>query len=169
MSEQLDTLVRELVKPSHYLTSVEYKALAENAIDELLRVVMERPDDNVPTYAEARLMFWIEKCKSQGCAPERAKPQPDDDSYVGKRYPADPYRAPTFSARVHLPDGTTQRWGPKKLREAGLLSGSHGRYSLPWSVNYGAELHVDADGKGYEVENPATFNKTAYDEWAQQH
>ena len=65
---------------------------------------------------------------------------------------APPRAPPTFTAKVHLPDGTTQRWGAKKLREAGLLSGSHGRYSLPWGRNYGAELHIDSAGNGFEVQ-----------------
>ena len=28
---------------------------------------------------------------------------------------------------------------------------------------------LDAAGNGYELENPKTFNQTAYDEWAQHH
>ena len=168
MSEQLDTFVRELEQPSRYLSRLEYRALAEQAIDELLRVVMERPD-SVPTYAEARLLFWLEKSKSQGYAPERVGAQDDDDRLVGEHYPKDPYRAPTFTATVHLPDGTTENWKPARLRAAGLLHEGGKGHHLPWDAHYGAELHIDPAGKGYTVHNPATFRQSAYQQWSDHH
>jgi hypothetical protein len=113
------------------------------------------------------LLSWLEKCKSKGYVVEEIRMgDADDDPIVNDsghyKYPIDPYRTPPFKASVHMPDGTIEQWGRKRLRETGGMIGN----SLPWDTRYGADLHYnESTGRIVTVEGPR-FRRDAYDQWA---
>lgn len=55
-----------------------------------------------------------------------------------------------------MPDGTTERWGRKRLRETGGMLGN----SLPWDTRYGAELDP-VSNRIFTVQGP-NFRHGAY-------
>ena len=164
MSQHLDELIARMKEPNY--NHAKYKALASEAIDELVRVVMER-EPGIPTRGEAMLLFWLEKCKSNEFM-ERSLPDTTDESLIVRRstttgretdsYPANPYLTPPFKAPVYMPDGRMEMWGPKKLRETGAMVSSKGE--MPYDMRFGAELHY----------NPATnrVNSRPGPNWDQQ-
>ena len=173
-SERLDEIVSELKSRRFY--GKEFKARVDDAIDELLRIVMPPTGSGIPTRAQALRLFWLEKCKTKDYAvDEAAGDVSDDDAPVvdttrgGRerdRYPQDPYHAAPFTATVHMPGGVTERWGPKRLRETeGGMIGN----SLPWDTHYGAEMHYDPRrNRIFTVEGP-NFRREAYEHWSQHH
>ena len=160
---RLDDLILQLKTRRFY--GDEFRAHIEATIDELLQVVMPPMGSCIPSHDQAMLLFWLEKCKSQGYVVDE-KHAANGELIVSKsgryHYPKDPYRTPPFKATVHMPDGTIERWGPKRLREAGGMIGD----SLPWATQYGAELHYNASTGRIETVNGPNFRRDAYDAWA---
>lgn len=166
---RLDELVTQLKTRQFY--GSDFVPHVRATIEELVNVVMP----GVPTRGQARLMFWLEKCKSEGYLVKEKKGHEadnDDDAEPVVRvsrgierdnYPADPYRTQPLKVSVHMPDGSVERWGPTRLRAAGGMVGN----SLPWDMRYGAQMHYDpATGRIYTVDGP-NFRHDAYNEWAQ--
>jgi hypothetical protein len=175
---RLDDLVSHL--KTHRFYGSDFVAHVNATIEELVNVVMSSEGTGVPSRGQARLMFWLEKCKSEGYLVQEKKhgvgPDADADdaepvvrashsshSIDRDNYPADPYRTPPFKASVHMPNGSIERWGPTRLRAAGGMIGN----SLPWDTRYGAQMHYNpATGRIHTVEGPG-FRRDAYDAWAQ--
>jgi hypothetical protein len=172
MSEHLDELLAKLQKPNSAYER-DFDTTVTAAINELVRIVMNDPpnerEPGIPTRSEAILLFWLERCKSKHYVD---KPLPDtaDSALVVRQtasgrevdnYPSNPYTAPPFHMTVHMPDGSTEQWGPKRLRETGGMI----RNSLPYDTRFGAELHYDpSQNKIYTVHGP-NFNHAAYNDF----
>lgn len=130
----------------------------------------------VPTKREARYLMWLEHLNSRKAYKlDTFKDFPEDDqdpTVVERpnapaldRYPKDPY-ATTFKATVHMPDGTTEQWGPKQLFEAKAIH-SLKNYMLPWDTRYGAEMHYDPATQRIYTKQGPNFRHGAYQEWLQ--
>ena len=162
---RVDDLVRQLKTRKFY--GDDFVAHVNTTIGALVDVVMPPEGTGVPSRGQARLMFWLEKCKSEGYLVDQRTGHYIDDAEPVVRasrdaYPADPYRTPPFKASVHMPDGSIERWGPNRLRAAGGMIGN----SLPWDTRYGAQMHYNpATGRIHTVEGP-NFRHDADNAWA---
>ena len=172
MSQRLDELIAQLQERSSAYSS-HYETTVNAAIDELVHIVMDAPgpgrEPGIPTRGEADLLFWLERCKTKHHV-DRPIPPPDPALVVRQTasgreiddYPSKPYIAAPFQATVHMPDGTTERWGKQRLRETGAMVAN----SMPYDyTQFGAELHYDATlNRIYTVHGPG-FNHAAHQDW----
>ena len=172
MSQRLDELIAQLQeRDSAY--SGHYAETVDAAINELVDIVMDNPgpgrEPGIPTRGEANLLFWLERCKTKHCV-DKPLPPPDPELVVRQtatgreidNYPSKPYITPPLQATVHMPDGTTQRWGKQRLRETGAMVGN----GLPYDyTRFGAELHYDPTlNRVHTVHGPG-FNHEAHQDW----
>jgi hypothetical protein len=161
----LDDLIMQLKTRRFY--GDEFRAHVDATIKELIETVMPPVGSGIPSRGQAMILSWLEKCKSKGYVVEEIRMgDADDDPIVNDsghyKYPVDPYRTPHFKASVHMPDGTIEQWGRKRLRETGGMIGK----SLPWDTRYGADLHYNAStGRIVTVEGPR-FRRDEYENWA---
>ena len=171
MSQQrLDDLLAQLqARDSAY--SGHFDETVNAAIDELVHIVMDN-EPGVPTRGEANLMFWLERCKTKHYV-DKPLPPPDPEFIVRQtasgreidNYPSKPYIAAPYQATVHMPDGTTERWGPKRLKETGAMLPNG---SMPHDyTHFNAQLHYDpASNRVHTVHGPG-FDHVAHREWLQ--
>ena len=153
------------------------------SVDALVDKVM-RPDDGdtypdgtpriagLLTMGEARQMWYLEHLKrDRSTVPVDTAMADDGDTLVytdhggverTRQYPPDPYRTLPFTAPVHMPNGSIERWGVRKLKQAGaLLFGN-----LPWEVeHFKADLHYNKNTGRINVVHGDNFDQKGYDDW----